>query len=412
MQKHALPILFFTIFLDMLGLGILLPVLPVLMVNPLSPHFVLPRGTSVDTGYILLGILTAIYSLGIFIASPIIGQFSDKFGRKKLLMLSIAGSIFGHLMFAFAILFKIVPLLFAARFFSGLSGGNIVVAQAAIADITTPENRAKNFGLMGAAFGLGFVVGPFVGGKLADSSIVSWFGASTPFWFAAIMALCNFFFVATMFKETHLTRNADLVVAWGKALNNIAHAFTHKTLLPIFTSGFFYQAGFAFYVTFSAVFLYSRFGFTEGSIGNYFAYVGAWIVFTQMVITRLLGKHFSETAILRWSLLGSGVCIMAVVFAPFASLLYFIVPFFALSVGLSQANLLALLSRRTSKDIQGEVLGINGSLNALGTTLPPLIAGPIAATLNPSAPLVVASLIILLAGCYFIVTSRRTLHSV
>src|SRR3989338_8835895 len=120
-----------------------------------------------------------------------------------MLLFSVLGTAVGHALFALAVTWKYVPLLLLTRFFTGITTGNVVVAQASIADITTPERRAANFGLIGAAFGLGFIIGPFIGGRLADDTLVSWFTAATPFWFAAILSTVNFFFIATMFRETN-----------------------------------------------------------------------------------------------------------------------------------------------------------------------------------------------------------------
>ncbi len=400
-------VLFFTIFLDMLGFGILIPVIPVLLANPHSPHYILPLGTSVATGYVLLGVLLAVFSFGQFVAAPIIGQFSDKFGRKRLLAFSIGGTAIGHALFALGILLANIPLLFFARLFAGITGGNIVVAQAAIADITLPENRAKNFGLMGAAFGLGFIVGPFLGGKLADASLVTWFNATTPFWFASVLSLINACLVLTFLKETNIYIKRDQVIEWGRSLKNIASALKIDRVRPLFVTNFLFQMGFAFYVTFASVYLFSRFGFTEGMIGNYFAFVGVWIVITQAIVTRLVAKKFGESQVLQNSLIATGLCIMAIVLAPQSLVLYMIVPFFAIAVGLSQANMTALISRSAGANIQGEILGLNGSVMALAQTIPPLISGLIAAKFEPHAPLIIASIIIVISGLYFVDHLRR-----
>lgn len=401
MKRSPLVPLFFTIFLDMLGIGILIPIIPILFTDSGSVHYILPYNTSVEWGYVLLGFTFALFSIGQFFASPIIGQFSDKLGRKKLLVVSIMGTAIGHTLFALGILFRSMPLLLFARLFSGISAGNIVVAQAAIADITTPANRAKNFGLLGAAFGVGFVVGPFLGGKLADPNVVSWFGATTPFWFAAALSLINVVLISFFFNETH-THIKESAIEWGRSVKNIVRALNLRSVRPLFITNFLFQMGFSFYMTFSTVFLLHRFGFTEGTIGNYFAYVGLWIVFTQAIVTRFMAPRFSEVRILQNSIIVVGIAISIIVIAPQSSWLYFIVPFFAIAMGLTQANMTALISRSVGPEVQGEILGINGSLNALATTLPPLISGVMAAVLEPQAPLILASVIIIISGLYFI----------
>ena len=401
-KRSPLLVLFFTIFLDMLGVGILIPVIPVLFAKPTSAHYLLPAGTSPETGYLLLGILFALFSFGQFIAAPIIGQFSDKFGRKRLLAFAIFGTGCGHALFAAAIFMGNIPLLFAARLFSGIAGGNIVVAQAAIADVTAPSDRSKNFGMIGAAFGLGFIFGPFIGGKLADPNIVPWFNAAVPFLFAAALSFVNVVLVYHFLKETNTHMKHDHSIDWGRSLKNIAHAFSLPKVRPLFVTSFLYQIGFTFYATFVSVFLLTRFNFTEGMLGNYFAFVGVWIVITQGVLTRFTSRWFSESQILQNSFIAGGLCMIAIVAVPRAEALYFIVPFFSAAIGLSNANLTALISRSAGPTIQGEVLGITGSVNALAMTIPPLIAGVVASYAQPSAPLLVAATIIIIAGLYFV----------
>lgn len=385
----------------MVGVGILIPVMPALLTEPNSPNFILAQGTSVETGYLLLGLLFTLFSLGQFLAAPIIGQFSDKWGRKKLLAFSVFGTSLGFLLFGIGVITGNVPLLFFARFFAGVMGGNIVVAQAAIADITTPENRAKNFGMIGAAFGLGFILGPFIGGKLTDTTLVSWFSASTPFFFAALLSFINVLQVLYYLTETNMHTVKEKKVEWGKSLSNIMHALQMPRVRPLFITNFLFQGGFSFYVTFMAVYLLTKFHFSQGELGNYFAFVGIWIVITQAFITRKVARYFSETKVIQNSLIAVGICILAIVMISSVQVLYMVVPFFAIAVGLSQSNITALISRSAAAGVQGEVLGINGSVMALAQAIPPIISGVAAGLFEPHAPLIIAAVFTVIAGLYF-----------
>jgi DHA1 family tetracycline resistance protein-like MFS transporter len=401
-KNRALATLFFTIFLDMLGLGMIIPITPFLFTDPTSPHYILGAGISIRTGYVLMGIVLSLFSLGMFVASPIMGEFSDKYGRRKLLLLSISGNAVGYALFAFGILIRSIPLIIFARTINGIMSGSIVVAQAAIADSTKPEDRAKNFGLIGAAFGLGMILGPFIGGRLADPTTVSWFSATTPFFFAAFLAIFNVLFIIFFFRETNRHMDMKRKLTLLKAVRNIEKAVSLKTMRPLFITNFLFQGGFAFYITFSGVFFIARFGFNEANIGNYFAFIGLWIIFTQAVVTRFTARYFSEKQILRNTILIVACAVFTITTLHDSRFLYLIAPFMAMAMGLSQANMMSLISRSADASVQGEILGINGSIAALANTLPPLLAGIVAASLSPHAPLVISALVISFSGLYFI----------
>jgi len=401
LAKYPLPVILFTIFIDLLGFGILIPVIPLLLADPRSPYYLLPSGFTVSQGYILLGFLTAIFPFMQFLAAPILGQLSDKFGRKPILAFSLMGTCLSYIIFAIGIITKNISILFLARAFDGITGGNLSVAQASIADVSTPENRAKNFGLIGAVFGLGFIIGPYIGGKFSDPSIVSWFSAATPFWFAAILSFTNVLSVIFMFPETHKRIDKNVKIFWNKSIHNIVRAYTYGKLRVIFTTVFLFAAGFSFFVTFFAVFLINKFGFHQGNIGDYFAFVGIWIAITQAVVTRFLAKRLKPDQIVRFSIIGTGATMLLYFLPNVWWELLFIVPFFAIFNGLSQANITALVSNSVDNSIQGEILGINTSIQALAQAIPPALSGFIAANLTAEAPVIVAAVVIIISGLTF-----------
>ena len=401
LANNPLPVILFTIFVDLIGFGIIIPIIPQLLANPASEFFLLPKGQTIQQGYILLGYLIAIFSIAQFLSAPILGQLSDRYGRKKILAICLSGTSVSYVVFAIGILTKNIPVLFLARAFAGLTGGSVSVAQASIADFTKPVDRSKNFGLMGAAFGLGFIIGPYLGGKLSDPGFVSWFNPATPFWFAAILSALNVISLLFIFPETNIHIKHGLAIAWSKSVVNIWHALKHPQLRELFTVNFLFNAGFTFFTTFFAVFLINKFRFTQGDIGTFFAYVGFWFAFTQAVIVRKLAGKFTEIQIVRFSLLASALSVFLYFFPGNTLGLYLITPVLAIANGLNFANLTALISKNADASVQGEVLGINSSVSALAMMIPPILSGYIAAGLKPETPIYVSAAVILISGLVF-----------
>lgn len=399
-HKHPLLAVFLTVFIDLLGVGILIPVFPQL-VTPGSPDSILPNGWTVSQGFILLGWLSAAYPLSQFVAAPIMGQLADRYGRKPVLALSILGTAIGYALFAYALVTKNIPLMFASRILDGVTGGNISVAQAAIADISTPKNRAKNFGLIGMAFGLGFILGPYIGGKLADPSVVSWFNASTPFWFAAILSLINVLMVLLFLPETlkvKIKQRLDL----SKPFHNIATAFSRPGLRSIMPTSFLFTAGFTFFTTFFGIVLLNKFGFSPSSTGDYFAYVGLWIAIVQGALIAPIAKKYKDYQVLRISMFVTAISLLGYMFIPAGVFrwLFLVAPFLALGNGMTMAFTSSLVSRVTPKELQGEALGINASVMALAQSIPAIISGYVA-SVNDNLPILIASIVIAFAGIVF-----------
>lgn len=402
-KKSTLPLILFIIFLDLLGFGILLPIIPLLLTNPVSKYFLLPESITLGQGYIILGYLTASYALAQFIAAPVLGQLSDKFGRRPILIISLFGTFLSYIVFALGIILKSLPILFIARIIDGITGGNISVAQAAIADITERKNRARNFGLIGAAFGLGFILGPYIGGKLSDPTVIIWFNATTPFWFASILSYITVILVIILFKETISEKLTKMKINFAKSVNNIWRAVTLKNIRTVLLTSFLVTGGFSFFTTFFAVYLYHKFNFTQGNVGDFFSYVGFWVVIAQVFVLPFFVKRFREFQILRFSLLGLAVFLFLNLFPTQAWQLLILTPFFAIFNGLSGANITALVSKSAEDNIQGEILGINASVQSLAESIPAVLSGYIAARFLPQGSIFVSALVLFVAWLVFLI---------
>ena len=415
MRKNPMLAIFTTVFIDLLGFGILIPVFP-LLISPGSPFRVTPEGWSFTQGLIMLGWLQAIYPFCIFLAAPILGQMSDRHGRRPVLAASIFGTSIGYVLFAIGISTANIPLLFAARALDGITGGNLAVAQAAIGDVSTNENRAKNFGFLGAAFGLGFIIGPYLGGRLSspDASFYglfdtpSWFGATTPFWFAAIIAMANCLGVLTTFPETLKEKFHGGRIKMGRAVSNVVAGFKSDRLRVILATGFLFNAGFTFFTTFFGVYLRNSFDFSSAKIGDYFALVGLFIAISQAVVVARVAKKLADFKVLRFSLFGTAAMMLVYFLTPTSSpaYLYMVIPFFTVFNGLTMANMSSLVSRSAEPGQQGQAMGIYSSVQSLAQVPASILVGYITSGITSSQPLIVSSLCIGLSGLIFVTMFR------
>ncbi|GIU69462.1 MAG: tetracycline resistance MFS efflux pump [Candidatus Woesearchaeota archaeon] len=402
-NKFSILPIFFIVLIDMIGIGLVIPILAPLLINP--SNSILASSTSFATRTIILGLLLASYPLAQFFGAPILGALSDRYGRKKLLLVSLAGTLAGYILFAIAIINNQLWLLFVSRIIDGFTGGNITIVLSAIADISSPQEKVKRFGLIGMAFGLGVIIGPFIGGKLADSSIVSWFNYATPFWFAAILCFVNIIVLIINFKETlQIKKHSDISILTG--FRHVKKAFSFLELRVLFIFVFMFTLGFSFYTQFFQVFLIEKFSYSESQIGTFFAFLGLCIALTQGLIVRPLAKKFCPEQIIPFTVLLLSIVIFLMLFPSKDSGIYFIAPFIAIFSGLTMPNNNALISNLTAPENQGEVLGINQSLQSLGLAIPALIAGFFSG-IHYTLPIILSSMSLFIAWGIFMLFFRK-----
>ena len=390
----------------MLGIGILIPVVPQLLGEPNSLYYLLSPDQK-DLGYILLGLLMTSYPLALFFASPILGALSDKYGRKPILVISIIGTALSYFVFAYAIFTKNIVLLFISRIVDGATGGNISVAQAAVADLTSPEDRAKTFGMVGAVFGLGFIMGPFLGGVLSSSAVNPFFNAATPFIFSGFLSLVNAISIAYFFRESIKEKFKDNKVRFFASLENIVKAQKFQNVRFLFLVSFLFTTGFAFFTSFFNVYLTDKFNFTPVNVGNFFGYVGVWIIFVQIFVVRNIPPRFTENVLLGPAYILSGIGVLLLLVPDNSWYLFLIVPLASIPHGIQHANYISLLTKTTDETMRGEVLGVNASVSSLAQSLPPVFAGLLAAAFTAYVPILMAALRGMLAGGVFIFKVKK-----
>jgi DHA1 family tetracycline resistance protein-like MFS transporter len=344
--SRPLLIIFLTILVNLIGFGIIIPLLP---------FYAETFGASPLT----IGLLFASFSLAQLFASPVLGAWSDKWGRRPVLIFSLVGTVVSFVMLAVA---HSLAMLFAARIVDGLSGGNITTARAYIGDIATEDNRAKSFGMLGAAFGLGFIIGPALGGLFAQISYTA------PIWAAAAITVVATLLAWFWLPETVHRVNAVSGSPW-RALRELSG---REDLRLLFTIDFLYWGSFAVYQTTFALFGARRFGFDATHTGYLLAAFGFLGVVVQLglvgPVVKRLGERRTLTAGLVFAAVGWGGSAMTHSLPLFIAML---VPG-ALGIGLCNPSLVSLVSGAAGRHEQGRVQGAAGALESLGRTIGPV----------------------------------------
>ncbi|QVL56796.1 MAG: MFS transporter [Simkaniaceae bacterium] len=369
--KRIFPVLT-VLFLGYLGFSLAIPLFPPLFLDPVYEF--LPIETTVKMRRILLGILFSMYPLGQFVGAPLLGKLSDKYGRKPILLISLIIVIPAYLGSAFSVLYTLPILLFVSRFLSGLLEGNIVIAQAAIADISEDTKaKTKNFGWLVSLSSTAFFFGPLIGGKLADSSVVSWFHFDTPFWGAAILTLIGFFIVLYLFRETH-PPDKEMNVSIKSITRSFTDGLRYNRLRVIYSANFFVFLSIFFFLNFFTAYLVTRFNFSVALLGEVNAYLSIPFMIAP-IFFGVFAKWWTSRQAMR---LGSlCLCISYLIFvipqSPWALLITLIPLGFFQSMGFAFPAL--MVSDAVGKRIQGQALGTNQSIQVFAEAATALTGG-------------------------------------
>lgn len=353
-DRRSLTILFATVFVDLLGFGIVIPFLPMYVER-------------LGVGAFAIGLILSSYSLMQFLVAPVLGRISDRVGRRPIIMLGLLGSSLSYFIYGFA---YSLPILLISRAIHGACAATVSTAQAYVADTTTERERAHGMGMIGAAFGLGFVLGPALGGLLGRS------GLRVPVFFAGALTFANLIFAAFALPESHRPTGA-VRLQWNllaEPLRLPRQLFRHQ-LARMFLIGFL--ATFAM-VLFEATFALMAprvYGFTAAGIGGMLAYAGLLQAITQGYLLRKIVGKVGESRLIR-----IGLLLFALGMAPLATcgshlLLFGLLAALAIGYGLANPSLLSLISRLGGSEPQGELLGLNQSALAMARIIGPLIAG-------------------------------------
>jgi MFS family permease len=381
--RRALATVFVVVFVDLLGFGIIVPILP---------FYVRSFGAS----DLFIGLLAASYSLMQFVFAPLLGRLSDEYGRRPVLLVSIFGSVVAWTLFGFA---GSLAVLFLARMLAGAMGGNIAAAQAYIADVTPPEQRAGALGLLGAAFGLGFIFGPAMGGVFASDPVVSAARAifpafvpatrfSLPSFAAAALSLANLALAAVILVEPDVERLRSARVSF---VGQFRAALADDRLRWLVVAFFLVSVAFSGVQVMFIPFAADRYGYTASQTAFLLTYVGVLGVLVQGGLVGRLSRRYPERSI---AATGAGFLALALAAIPFAPdlgrlvlvdgptfltrellALLLTLPLLSVGNGLLSVALTTLVSRSASADSQGSAFGVTQGAGSLGRTVgPPVMA--------------------------------------
>lgn len=358
MKRSPLIVIFTTVFIDLVGFGIVIPVLPFYA-----------EGTAFGATPRIVGLLFASYSIMQLIFSPVLGGLSDKYGRRPVLLLSIIGTGIGFLILGLA---TTITMLFFGRILDGITGGNISTAQAYIADITTEENRAKGMGMIGAAFGLGFIFGPAIGG------ILSRWGIHVPFYFAAAMCFANALLLYFTLPETVTADHPAKNRAGERSWREVGRALKQPKLAFVLVIYFLFIVAFSIMTTSFSLYTMFRFGYDAQHTGYLFAYVGLIAVVIQGGLIGRLVKRFGELPLVMVGALCFAISLFAVPFVgPAAGGLAGLLiggGVFSMGNSLATPALTSLASKSVGAAQQGIVLGVTQSTASLARAVGPSLA--------------------------------------
>jgi len=389
-----MAILFVIIFMDLVGFGLLLPLLP---------FYVQRVGASPEVITLVLGL----YSVGQLIAAPLWGRLSDRFGRKPVLALTSFGLGLSYLVLAYA---DTLALLIFSRLFGGVMAGNIAAAQAYISDITTPETRAKGMGLLGAAFGLGFIFGPAIGGLLGGADLAT-ADFTSPALASAVVTIAAAFGVLLFLKES-LTPEMRTAAAGVPKLSFRARfdsAFGRSGLIMLIMASFLTITAWALFETVFALWANAVFTYGPAQIGYVLTLMGVISVIIQGGAIGALTRRFGERALAITAVVLLVVGYVGIAFLSREVPMLIACAVLALGSALFNPSLSSLVSQEAAEHERGAVLGVFQSASALGRVVGPAFSGLVFARLGAPAPFILAAALALPALAVLLLTRRQTL---
>ncbi len=385
MKRSPLAIIFLTVFIDLVGFGIVLPLLPY-------------YAESFKASSLMIGMLSTSYSLMQFLFTPVWGRLSDRYGRRPMILLSLGGSCIGFLIFGLA---GTLTSLFIGRMVAGIAGAIIPTTNAYIADVTTPEGRAKGMGMVGAAFGLGFILGPAIGGLLAP------YGYDKPVLLASAMAGLNLVFAWFKLPESLTDENRHRAQGRRFDLKTLGNALSHPRIAPLLMMYLVVVFAFSNMEATFGLLNEHRYGLSARQTGYLFTLIGFLMSVMQGVLLGRLVRRLGEKRLI---MLGTFSMIFGLGLMPFTPnipVYCLILTLVSFGAGINNPSITALISKSSGVDEQGGIMGIAQSVASLGRILGPTWGGYVFDAFGIGWPFVTAGMFMAIAFILSLVSLRK-----
>lgn len=388
--------LLLVLFIDGMGLGLVIPVLNGLIFDPNS-QFLPANNFSPMMHNIIYGAIISIFMLCWFFGAAVLGDLSDQIGRKKSLIICLAGAFLSYVISAFAVNLSSLSLMILGRIIAGFTSGSQPIAQAAIIDLSTSKTKARNLGYILLSLSLGFIFGPLFGGLLSDKSIFPSFDFATPFYFAALVSFVNIILLWFLFNESFVSRSTTLAINPYQAINIFISAFKNEQIKYLSILFFIYIFGWSSYYSFVSLFLLKVYELSSTQVSLFMAVMGVGFgIGTGFVVNRLAAIFPLREIYIYCSIL-CAVIIVIMLLIPSALSFWVLVAPLACCISVSYTSILTLFSNAVDEKSQGWVMGITGSVMAFDWAVNGVIVG-VAAAWNAYYPMYIAALVLFLAG--------------
>ena len=400
-----MALIYILVFLGFFAGALVSPVMSPMFLHP-QDHGVLSQETTPATRAFLLGLALAVFRLGEFFGSPILGQLSDRFGRKKILAAAMGVTAIGNLAIAWSISAGQFWVIIAGQFFLGFVGVLLVLAQAEVAQFSTGQEKTRRFGLIYMCSSLAYVFAPVLGGHLADKTYFSWASYSVPFYFAAGTCLICTILILWRFPDSVAENREQTPLKLTRGFMEMGEAFQLAPFRSLLIVNFFLYLGVDFVFQFNPVYFVQKWNFTSAHVGWLLSYTSISMVAAQWLLVKPVGKGRTPRTITAGSAILLAALLMIQILPSQWWWLCLILPLVGSTMALATTNMSALLSDTAPLDAQGRMLGVSHSVRVLGSALLCFIGG-ILAGLSPQYPILIGAIASLLAGGLLIYGGRR-----